>query len=575
MEQPESIWSSHSRTRLNDLLRELIDRAEEMASTQERMRGLLDTVVSLSSDLSLPVLLRQIVTAACQVVDARYGALGVLPEEGDDLAQFVNTGFDDETVTAIGALPHGRGILGLLIKEPHPLRLDDLTQHAASFGFPDHHPPMRTFLGVPVRVREEVFGNLYLTEKRNGLPFTADDEDLVVALAAAAGVAVENARLYGETQRRHEWTRAATHLAPRLIANDSRGWHLVAREARRAAGADVALVVRDAAAPLALAVATRDEEGPAGVGTTAELAARQPSSAGAEWDTHRLGDIDENPTLARLVVDLGSDDAEQREGAARPALVVPLRLTKDRSWALIVVGDRGQPPYTALDLELAGVFADQAALALELATAAQDRRRLAVFEDRDRIARDLHDLVIQRLFATGLGLQGLVPHLQGGAEAARLEGYVDDLDATIRDIRSAIYALHASDRTGDRTRGLLEHLLQESAEPLGVRPQLTVAGPIDTVVDGDLRADLLAVVREALANVARHAGAHMVKVGVELTGDALLLTVDDDGSGVPADPGRRSGLTNMQHRARRHGGDVRLEDSPLGGTRVSWTAQIR
>ena len=269
------------------------------------------------------------------------------------------------------------------------------------------------------------------------------------------------------------------------------------------------------------------------------------------------------------------DDSEQRSDVARPALVVPLRLTKDRSWALVVVGDSGQPPYTTLDLELAGVFADQAALALELATAAQDRRRLAVFEDRDRIARDLHDLVIQRLFATGLGLQGLVPHLQGGSEAARLEGYVDDLDSTIRDIRSAIYSLHASDRTGDRTRGLLEHLLEESAEPLGVRPQLTVAGPIDTVVDGDLRADLLAVVREALSNVARHAGAHVVNVGVQISGEVLVLTVDDDGTGVPADPGRRSGLTNMQHRARRHGGDVRLEDSPLGGARVLWTAQVR
>ena len=575
VDQPESIWSSHSRTRLNDLLRELIDRAEEMAGTQERMRGLLDAVVSLSSDLSLPVLLRQIVTAACQVVDARYGALGVLPEEGEDLAQFVNTGFDDETVTAIGSLPRGRGILGLLIKEPHPLRLDDLNQHAASFGFPDHHPPMRTFLGVPVHVRDEVFGNLYLTEKRNGQPFTADDEDLVVALAAAAGVAVENARLYGATQRRHEWTRAATHLAPRLMANDSGGWHLVAREARRAAGADIALVVRDATAPLALAVATRDDEGPPAVDGAADLSAHKPHTAEAPWETQRLRDIAQNSTLASVVMQFSPDDSERRSDTPRPALVVPLRLTKDRSWALVVVGDSGQPPYTTLDLELAGVFADQAALALELATAAQDRRRLAVFEDRDRIARDLHDLVIQRLFATGLGLQGLVPQLQGGAAAARLEGYVDDLDSTIRDIRSAIYSLHASDRTGDRTRGLLEHLLEESAEPLGVRPQLSVAGPIDTVVEGDLRADLLAVVREALSNVARHAGAHVVNVGVQISGEVLVLTVDDDGTGVPADPGRRSGLTNMQHRARRHGGDVRLEDSPLGGARVLWTAQVR
>ncbi len=572
--QPESIWSSHSRTRLNDLLRELIDRAEEMATTQERMRGLLDAVVSLSSDLSLPVLLRQIVTAACQVVDARYGALGVLPEEGDELAQFVNTGFDEETVKAIGPLPHGRGILGLLIKDPHPLRLSDLNQHPASFGFPEHHPPMRTFLGVPVRVRDEVFGNLYLTEKRNGQPFTADDEDLAVALAAAAGVAVENARLYGETQRRHEWMRAASHLTPRLMANDSAGWQLVAREARRAAGADLAVIARNARAPRLLAVATQDEEGEAAAETTPGPATGERQPAGMPWESLRLRNLSEDATLSTFVSSLIPEQADTPV-AGRPALVVPLRLAKDRSWALIVVGDVGQPPFTPLDLELAGVYADQAALALELATAAQDRRRLAVFEDRDRIARDLHDLVIQRLFATGLGLQGLVPHLRGGPEANRLEGYVDDLDATIRDIRSAIYSLHASDRSGDRTHGLLEHLLQESAEPLGIRPQLSVAGPIDTVVDADLRADLLAVVREALSNVARHAGAHVVKVRVEASGEALLLTVDDDGSGLPAEPGRRSGLSNMQHRALRHGGDVQLQESPLGGTRVVWTAKIR
>ena len=238
-------WPTPARMQLHELLREVIDRAEEIAATQDRLRSLLDPLVSLSSDLSLPSLLRQIVEAACQLVGARYGALGVIDEEGEELAQFVHVGIDDETVAKIGTLPRGHGLLGRLIREPRPLRLDDIADQPAAYGFPEHHPAMREFLGVPLRVRNEVFGNLYLTEKINGVPFSQDDEDVVVALAAAAGVAVENARLYDEARRRNAWATAAAELVPRVLASADSGLDLVAAAMMQLADADLVLILRE------------------------------------------------------------------------------------------------------------------------------------------------------------------------------------------------------------------------------------------------------------------------------------------------------------------------------------------
>jgi GAF domain-containing protein len=231
------------------------------------MAALLDAVVALSGDLTLPVVLQQIVRSACRLVGARYGALGVIADAGDGLSQFVYEGVDAATARAIGPLPRGRGLLGLLIQDPHPLRLDDIARHPASVGFPAHHPPMRTFLGVPVRVRGIVFGNLYLSETTSGRPFTAADEDVVLALAAAAGVAIENARLFEEATRRQRWTEALVDLTPDLLADPAGSQLLVAERARSVAEADLAVVLdRPAGGPVTITAVACSERRPEAAG---------------------------------------------------------------------------------------------------------------------------------------------------------------------------------------------------------------------------------------------------------------------------------------------------------------------
>jgi len=365
----------------------------------ERLRALLNAVLSISSDLSLPHVLRHIVEAAVKVIGARYGALGVLSESGGDLAEFVNVGIPHDDVADIGTLPQGRGILGLLIVDPRPLRLADLTTHADSFGFPPHHPPMRSFLGVPIRVRNQVFGNLYLTEKVNASEFSEEDEVLAVALAGAAGVAIENARLHAR--------------------------------------------VRD----------------------------------------------------------------------------------------------------------------------------------LTLIEDRERIAADLHDTVIQRLFATGLSLQATIKAIASPEAAQRVEIAVSDLDDTIRQIRSTIFALEAPRVAGRGLRGEILSLVTEASASLGFEPHLRLDGPLDAVVSEAVAAHLLAVLREGLSNVVRHAKARQVYVTVTLTPDHLTLKVQDDGIGPGA--GKRTGgrgVPSLAQRAEALGGSMTLAPGPANkGSVMAWS----
>jgi nitrate/nitrite-specific signal transduction histidine kinase len=363
------------------------------------LRELLGAVLALGSDLDPPSMLRRIVEAAVGLVDARYGALGVLDATGSRLAEFITVGVDDDVHRLIGDLPEGHGILGRLIVDAKPLRLPDLSEHPASFGFPPHHPPMRSFLGVPVRVRDEVFGNLYLTDKTSAEVFTDVDEELVVGLAAAAGVAIENARLHSRVQA------------------------------------------------------------------------------------------------------------------------------------------------------------------------------LALVEDRERIARDLHDTVIQRLFATGLSLQGTVRLVRTDADAAvtRIESAVDDLDLTVKHIRSAIFKLESSRlASGDGLRRTVLALSREAAGALGFEPRCFFDGPVDSALRDDLAAELLATLREALSNVSRHAKATCVEVELIVT-DQVVLRVIDDGIGPPAlNTPRGHGLKNMESRALHFGGQFELTAASPKGSVLEW-----
>ncbi|HVM06557.1 MAG TPA: GAF domain-containing protein [Acidimicrobiales bacterium] len=362
---------------------------------------MLDAVLSVTSDLDLTTMLHRIVSAAVELVDAEYGALGVLDASRTSLAEFITVGVDDEVHRAIGELPRGHGILGLLIVDPKPIRLPDLREHPDSYGFPPNHPPMQSFLGVPVRVRDEVFGNLYLTDKTTAEVFTDVDEELVVALAAAAGIAIENARLHARVQE------------------------------------------------------------------------------------------------------------------------------------------------------------------------------LALLEDRERIARDLHDTVIQRLFATGLSLQGAARLAQRPEVAARIGQAVEDLDLTVKHIRSAIFGLESSRPSAGGLRARVLSVAGEAAGPLGFEARVLFDGPLDTAVPAAVAADLQTVLREALTNVARHAKARRVDVTVkaELGGD-IVLRVEDDGIGrtdaALPEPGGGLGLRNIARRAERYGGRLEMSGSANGGFVLEW-----
>lgn len=560
-----SIVPSRSRLRLDELLTELLDRAREVMAAQGRLRGLLDAVVAVASDLSLPVVLRRIVEAACALADARYAAIGVLgPDRA--LTDFIAVGIDDETRRAIGALPTGRGILGLLIDEARPVRLANLGAHPRSFGFPPHHPDMRSFLGVPIVVRGEVFGNLYLTEKQGAEEFTEEDQDLVVALAAAAAVGIENARLYQETRHRQRWLAASTDVSSALFetVDPAVALRRVVTRACDAADADLAVVVTPTGPGAALLV-----EAAAGRGAEAILGLAVPPEASLAGESLQSGqpivvvDVRREPRayIGPGVPGLG------------PAVFVPLAAPGAVLGVLVLGRRQAATPFTGLDVDMIRAYAAHAALALQFVRVQAERERLAVFVDRDRIARDLHDLVIQRLFAIGLSLQGLERHVDGPVGRDRLAASIDDLDQTIRDIRRTIFSLQSGEAMDRTLRAQLIDVATAASRSLGFDPRLRFEGPIDSAVAPDAVPHVVATLREALSNAARHAQADSVEVTVRVDSDSLELRVSDDGRGFTAGQ-RESGLRNLRQRAESLGGEFRIDSTPGRGTRLVWRVPL-
>ena len=550
-----------------------------MKPQQDRDRGLFTAVVSVAAGLELGATLRRIVQAAVELVDATYGALGVLNADGG-LGEFVHVGIDASSAAVIGDLPTGKGILGLLMDHPVPIRLEDLSAHPASLGFPAGHPSMGSFLGVPVRVRGEVFGNLYLTEKRTGTGFTSEDERTVMALAAAAAVAIENARLYERTRQREQWQQAVADIANSVLAGSDTDevLALIANRARTLTGADVALVALpdDEDELLVEIVDGRDGVVDSDVKRVLEIV--------GDWAGQRIPAA----SIARAVF-IGGESAVHRsseqvlgvEGEGPlfgPGLVIPLS-TADRSLGVLILVWGDPKSHAPRDvLELGGSFASQAAVTLVLAQARREHERLAVYEDRDRIARDLHDLVIQRLFATGMMLQGTtriddVPD----AAAERVSRAVDELDETIKEIRQTIFALHEPvDGPSDSARGRVLRETAQSAALLGFEPSVRFSGPVDSMLATEAVDHLVAALREALTNAAKHAAAKRVEVIVQIDSGDVVLVVTDDGVGISLDrAGRRSGVANIAGRAHDLGGSCRLERvSEAGGTRLTWRVPL-
>jgi signal transduction histidine kinase len=560
---------------LDELLLQLIDRAQDVVSTQGRLRGLLRANQAIVGNLALPALLRRIVQAACELTQARYGALGVLDPAGG-LEQFVNVGFDEETLGLIGHLPEGRGLLGAVIDDAEPIRLATMSEDPRSVGFPAHHPPMNSFLGVPIRVRDVVFGNLYLTERANG-EFTAEDEELVAALAATAGVAIANARLYEEARRRQDWLQASTEVTQQLLSTEGEEpLRLIARQARVIADSDIVTFMLPTPDGQRLIV-----EVAAGQGADELTALTTPIAktlVGQAFTTGQpvlVGDIEgDHDHLGNLseVVPVG------------PVMVVPLGGAHGTRGALVIGRLRGRHLFTDADLEMATTFANHASIALELADARTDQQRIVLLEDRDRIARDLHDHVIQRLFAIGLTVQSVAGSMGTDERQTRLSRVVSDIDETIRQTRTSIFQLRGplGPETGTvRTRLLA--VVGEVSSLLGFVPGLSFGGPIDAVVPESVVEDVVAVLREGLSNVARHAEAGRVHVDVTASPTELSIDMTDDGLGI-GDTERRSGLANLRQRAEQHGGTLTLapgrttgdDRSPTDheGTRLQWTIPL-
>ena len=571
--RPQPAWRGIGGLDLEDLLDELRARASVARRSQVRMSDLLDAVVAVSADLDLAEVLTRIVASATSLVDARYGALGVLSTDSEHLVEFVTHGVSHEQRELIGDLPRGHGILGLLIRDPQPRRLADISTHPDSYGFPPHHPPMHTFLGVPIRIRDEVYGNLYMADKHGGGEFTAEDESVLVALAAAAGVAIDNARLYDLGRRQQEWIEAVGEVSQMLLEREDEeaATALIAEHARRlSAGSCAILALADEINTLVVREvchigATPDEVR----GSTAYVGTTFTGTLWAEARRFR------QPTV------LAADDAATeglRADVCRvagvlddsPLAVLPLAPGRGDLGVLVVTWDPQAEAKPNESMQALTEYAQQAGLALLAGRAHRDRARMVLVDDRDRIARDMHDHVIQRLFATGLSLQAASRMTDHPMVQTRLDEAVDDLDAAIKEIRHAIFQLHepvVAKSADDELLGLVASF----SDSLGFEAQMSLEGTM-AVLSASLRSDVLAVVREGLSNVTRHAAAGRAGVSVEIGGMVTVLVFDD---GVGLDPAMASsGLVNLRERAVAASGDFAIRPAEPTGTRLRWRAPV-
>ncbi len=560
--EPALTFPDLPRLELDQLLAQLVARAHEVMATQGRLRGLLRASQMVTRDLTLPVVLRRIVEAARDLVGARYAALGVISPTGG-LAEFVHSGMPEDAVTRIGHLPEGKGLLGALIEDPRPIRLRRIAGDQRSAGFPPGHPPMSSFLGVPIRIRDEIFGNLYLAESTKG-EFSAEDEELTLALAATAAVAIENARLYESATSRGEWLQAIAAITRGVLsaepedAGDS--LELIARTSLRIARADLVTVVLPGG-PDELLV-----EVAVGSGADGLTGTRLPMSGSLSGQVFSTG-----TPLRQSIGDAGS--APRPDLDLGPVLAVPLHGSSRMHGVLWAARRRGRSAFGAEEVEMAAGFANQAALAIELAEARAEQQRAVMLDERERIAADLHDHVIQRLFAAGLSLQSTAGTLRAGEAADRILATVDDLDATIRQIRTSIFQLQQLPQT--RAPGLRARLLDVATDltpALGFEPSVRFSGVIDAV-GHDVGEDVLAVVRESLSNVARHARAASAEVDVTATADRLTVDIRDDGIGIGSTD-RRSGLDNLRRRADRRDGTCTVGPREPTGTWLSWSVPL-
>ncbi|WP_407686879.1 sensor histidine kinase [Mycobacterium sp. HUMS_1102779] len=541
---------------------------DELLVARDQMEQLLRVIVEIGAGLDLDATLRRIIAAARELTSAPYGALAIRDPDGN-LVSFVNEGIDAETAARIGHLPVGKGLLSLSLMDAPALRMDDLTTHPAAVGFPEHHPPMRAFLAVPITIRGNLFGNLYLTHDDPARLFSESDEVAARALAFGAAVAIDNAQVFERERTAVKWMKASREITTALLSSTEphrRPLQLIAESARVLTGAEQAIVLVPADADV-----PDDEVDMLVVSTAVGIHAADVIGQQVPVDTSTSGGVFR--TGAPLITESlrypiqGFSDVGQR-----PAILMPLRARDEVVGVIAIARGADQPPFDESYLDLVSDFATHAAIALVLASARDDARRLTILAERERIAHDLHDHVIQRLFAAGMDLQGTLARARSPEVAERLNRTLDDLQTIIEEIRTTIFQLKSPAGKNGDFRHRIQRVIADLTENRDVVTTVRMHGPM-TAVDGELADHAEAVTAEAISNSLRHSGASRLTVEVGV-GDMFVLDVVDNGCGIPADNPRSSGLSNMKRRAEQLGGACEVTNPPEGGARVHWVAPL-
>lgn len=550
------------------LMRRMHDQVDELLAEHDRMERLLRVIRDIGSDLSLDATLHRVAVAAKDVTRARYGALAVRGPDSTLLA-FVHAGMDDDIVQLIGHLPVGKGLLGVPLDDNAVLRLDDLTSHPAAAGFPEHHPPMKAFVAVPITIRDAAFGTLYVTDDAPERKFTEADEIAVRALASAAATAIDNAQLFERMQKSARWTDASREITTALLGGSRPAMpamQLIAERARELTDAEQAIVLVPTADDIPdNEVDTLVVDTAVGVHAEEVLGQRIPVDGSTSGEVFRTG--------APLITEYFRRPIQAfTDVGQRPAIVMPLRANDSVLGVIAVARNESQPPFDDSYLDLVNDFAGHAAMALTLSNARERQRELTVLADRERIAHDLHDHVIQRLFAAGMDLQGSIARSRSPEVVQRLSRTVDDLQATINDIRRTIFELQTHDDPSSNFRSRVERVVADLADNRNLTLELRMAGPM-SVISAELAKHAEAVITEAISNCVRHAGASRLSVHVTAA-DQLTVEITDNGCGIPVENTRSSGLAHIRHRAEQLSGTCEFSTPPGGGTRMRWSVPL-
>lgn len=550
------------------LAHKIHEQLDELLTARDQMEQLLRVFVEIGADLDLDATLDRIISAARKLTSAPYGAVAIRDPEGR-LISFVHRGMDAETVQRIGHLPVGKGVLSVSLLDTPTLRMDDLNTHPAGVGFPEHHPSMRAFLAVPITIRGTVFGNLYLTHDDPARVFAESDEVAARALAFAAAVAIDNAQLFERERTSVKWMEASREITTALLSSAEphrRPLLLIAERACALTGAEQAIVLVPIDADLPV-----DEVDTLVVSAAVGLHAAEVTGQCVPVDDSTSGAVFRSgkPLITEA---LSYPIHAFTDVGQRSAIVMPLRADDVVAGVIAVARGPDEPAFDSNDLELVRDFATHAAIALALAAGRENARLRTILAERERIAHDLHDHVIQRLFAAGMDLQGTLARARSPEVADRLNRTLDDLQTIIEEIRSTIFRLKSPLARDGGFRQRIQRVVADLTESRDIVTSVQMFGPM-TAVGDELAEHAEAVTTEAISNAIRHSGASRLTVEFSVA-DMFTVVIIDNGCGIPVDNPRRSGLANMTRRAEQLGGTCEITSPSEGGTRIHWTAPL-